>query len=510
MFAKTYGATTLGVDGLIIDVEVDSASGLPGFDIVGLADTAVKESKERVRTAIRNSGIRLRQEKVTINLAPADIKKDSSGLDLPIAVGLLAAYGVLPQESVEKCLFAAELSLEGECRGVRGVLPMAVKARDRSFEKIFVARENAEEALLVEGLQVYGLKNLGELVRFLTGQEALEPAASRQVAEGEPEFFDDFSDVQGQYQAKRALEIAAAGGHNVLMVGVPGSGKTMLARRLSSILPELTREEALEVTKIYSVAGLLRGGGLIRQRPFRSPHHTTSMVAMIGGGSVPRPGEVTLAHHGVLFLDELPEFTRGALEILRQPMEDKEIHISRAAGSCTFPADFLFAAAMNPCKCGFYPDRSRCSCSEPEVRKYLSKISQPLIDRIDISVEAQEINFEDLRRRDEEEETSAEIRGRVTDAVEIQKKRYEGTKIKFNADLKIGDLKRYCPVGEKEEELLREAFSKLGLSVRAYHRILRCARTIADLYHSDRINTDHLAEAIAYRSIDKRYWHGDR
>ena len=349
LFAKTYGATTLGIDGRIIDVEVDASFGLPGFELVGLPDTSVKESKERVRTAIRNSGFQLRQERVTVNLAPADVRKDSSGLDLPMAVGLLVAYGLVPAESVEHALFSAELSLDGNCRPVSGVLPMAITARERGLTDFYVAGKNVDEALLIDGLRVYAVENLAQLIHHLTGEETLTPAVPAQTNCAEdPIFADDFADVQGQYQAKRALEIAAAGGHNVLMVGVPGSGKTMLARRMSSILPEMTKEEAIEVTKIYSISGLLgKDAGLVTHRPFRSPHHTSSMVAMIGGGSVPRPGEVTLAHHGVLFLDELPEFSKKTLEVLREPIEDRTITVARANATLSFPSSIILIVAMN-------------------------------------------------------------------------------------------------------------------------------------------------------------------
>ena len=411
MFAKSYGAATLGVDGLIIDVEVDAGYGLPAFDIVGLPDTAVRESKERVRTAIKNSGLKLQQEKITVNLAPADIRKDSPGLDLPIAVGLLAAHGLFPMKKIEGCLFSAELSLEGECRPVQGVLPMAIAAKEQGFRAIFVAPANANEALLVQGLTVYAVATLAELVAFLKGEKELAPAEAQQLSEGGHGWTDDFADVQGQFAAKRALEIAAAGGHNVLMVGVPGSGKTMLARRMSSILPALTPEEALEVTKIYSIAGLLKhDGGLVTQRPFRAPHHTTSMTAMIGGGSIPRPGEVTLAHHGVLFLDELPEFGKSTLEVLRQPLEDREILVSRVHASLKFPSSFMLIAAMNPCPCGYHGDESgghHCECTPGEIKRYTRKISGPLLDRIDIHIRVPRVEYKELASREQAERDPA-------------------------------------------------------------------------------------------------------
>ncbi|SFA89660.1 YifB family Mg chelatase-like AAA ATPase [Selenomonas ruminantium] len=500
MFARTFGATTLGVDGLIIHVEVDSAAGLPGFDIVGLADALVKEAKERVRTAIRNSGIKLRQEKVTINLAPADVRKDSSGLDLPIAVGLLAAYGLVSAATLDKYLFAAELSLEGDCRGIRGILPMAVKAKEAGFTAMFVARDNVNEALLVEGLEVYALDNLAQLVGFLTGQERLMPATPQAAAAEEGVFSDDFADVQGQFQAKRALEIAAAGGHNVLLVGVPGAGKTMLARRMSSILPEMTPEEALEVTKIYSVAGLLKGGGLIKERPFRSPHHTTSMVAMIGGGSVPRPGEVTLAHNGVLFLDELPEFGKKSLEVLREPVEDRKITIARAHGTMTFPANLILIAAANPCPCGYAgsPDRE-CKCTPYEIKRYTQRISGPLLDRIDIHIQVPQVKYEELSSA-KRAESSAKIRQRVASARKIQLQRLKNYHIFCNAQMNHAMLQKLCPLEPQAKALLEQAFRQKHLSARSYDRIIKVARTIADLAGAENIAAPHIAEAIQLRN----------
>lgn len=500
MFARTFGATTLGVDGLIIDVEVDASAGLPSFDIVGLADALVKEAKERVRTAIRNSGIQLRQEKVTINLAPADVRKDSSGLDLPIAVGLLAAYGIVSAATLDKYLFAAELSLEGECRGIRGILPMAIKAKEEGFQAIFVARDNAGEALLVEGLDVYALDDLQQLVSFLTGQERLLPAKAETLTSTEKDFRDDFADVQGQYQAKRALEIAAAGGHNVLMVGPPGAGKTMLARRMSSILPQMSPKEALEVTKIYSIAGLLTGHGLIRERPFRSPHHTTSMTALIGGGSVPRPGEVTLAHHGVLFLDELPEFSKKALEVLREPLEDRQITISRVHASVTFPSSFVLIASANPCPCGMAgsPDQT-CQCTPYEIKRYTQKISGPLLDRIDIHIRVPQVKYEELSVR-KKVESSAQIRQRVVAAREIQLRRLEKYHLFCNAQMNHALLQKFCVLEPQAQELLAQAFKSMRLSARSYDRIVKVARTIADLVGEENIAAVHIAEAIQLRN----------
>ena len=503
MFAKSYGAATLGVDGLIIDVEVDAGYGLPAFDIVGLPDTAVRESKERVRTAIKNSGLKLQQEKITVNLAPADIRKDSPGLDLPIAVGLLAAHGLFPMKKIEGCLFSAELSLEGECRPVQGVLPMAIAAKEQGFRAIFVAPANANEALLVQGLTVYAVATLAELVAFLKGEKELAPAEAQQLSAGGQGWTDDFDDVQAQFAAKRALEIAAAGGHIVLMVGVPGSGKTMLARRMSSILPALTPEEALEVTKIYSIAGLLKhDGGLVTQRPFRAPHHTTSMTAMIGGGSIPRPGEVTLAHHGVLFLDELPEFGKSTLEVLRQPLEDREILVSRVHASLKFPSSFMLIAAMNPCPCGYHGDESgghHCECTPGEIKRYTRKISGPLLDRIDIHIRVPRVEYKELASREQAEPSSA-IRARVEAAREIQHERLKTYGIYSNAQMNHAMIQRLCPLEDAAQQLLQAAFEKMHLSARSYDRIIKVARTIADLAGGGLIGPREIGEAIKLRN----------
>ncbi len=504
LFAKSQGATTLGVDGMIIDVEVDSANGLPSFEIVGLPDASVKEAKERVRTAIKNSGLKLKAERVTVNLAPANLRKDNPGLDLPIAMGLLAAYAIIPQEALQSRLFAAELSLEGELRGVSGILPMTVKAKESGFKEIFTARQNANEALLVDGVTVYAVDNLHSLVDFLLGKTELSPArAGDEPAQESPFFADDFADVQGQFQAKRALEIAAAGGHNVLMSGSPGSGKTMLARRVNSILPDLTQQEALEVTKIYSIAGLLPpGGGLIRKRPFRSPHHTASTTALIGGGTYPRPGEVTLAQHGVLFLDELPEFNKTTLEVLRQPLEDRQVTISRVNATLTFPADFILLAAMNPCPCGFRFSEDGvhvCNCTPTEIKRYTRRISGPLLDRIDIHIRVPQVDYKDLSSR-QKAESSETIRERVAAARDLQMKRLRSFGIFANAQMNHAMLKEMCPLGSAAQSLLETAFKKMNLSARSYDRIIKVARTIADLDGAENIDAKHIGEAVQLRN----------
>jgi magnesium chelatase family protein len=502
LFAKTYGSTTFGVDGVLIHVEVDVSNGLPAFDIVGLPDTSVKEAKERVRTAIKNSGIKIRQEKVTVNLAPADIKKDSSGLDLPIAIGLLAAYGIVPQNFCKKSMFAAELSLKGELRSIHGLLPMAINCLNKGITTLFVAPGNVNEALLVDGLTVYALSTLAELTDFLAGRKDCSPIEKGDSEEQKMEdLFEDFADVQGQFMAKRALEIAAAGGHNVLMVGVPGAGKTMLARRVSSILPMMSQQEALEVTKIYSIAGLLQqNSGLITQRPFRSPHHTTSSTAMIGGGSVPKPGEVTLSHNGVLFLDELPEFGKATLEVLRQPLEDGNVTISRVHASLTFPSRMIMIASMNPCPCGYQgDDKHLCSCTPNEIKRYTKKISGPLLDRIDIHIRIPRVEYKELTAT-VQAESSAEIRNRVENARQIQRERLKTYKIFCNGQMAHSLLKKTCHLTDKAQLLLEMVFKKMNLSARSYDRIIKVARTIADLDHSADIKDCHVAEAVQLRN----------
>jgi len=488
-----------GISGYEVKVECDLSRGMPGFEVVGLPDAAVREARDRVRSAARNRGFVFPVGRITVNLAPADRRKEGTVYDLPILVGILSASGQLMTDLEDKA-FLGEISLSGQLRPVRGVLPMALAARRVGIRELYLPRANAPEATLAEGLTVYGVDQLDELVDHLAGRSLLKPETKWEPGE-EKGSGPDFSDIKGQEQAKRAAEIAAAGGHHMMMVGPPGSGKSMLAKRIPSILPDMTREEALEATELMSVAGLLSPDyPMATQRPFRSPHHTVSAPALSGGGSQLRPGEISLAHHGVLFLDEMPEFSRDTLEVLRQPLEDGKVQISRVAGTVVYPSRFMLVCAMNPCKCGWYGyDSGRCKCSTAEVRRYLSRLSGPLLDRIDLQVDVPALNFQELSSRTEGE-SSAQIKARVEQAREIQRRRYAGTDVDCNAHMGQSELRRWCRLDSRSEQIMGQAYRRLGLTARSYDRILRVARTIADLAGSEDIAPNHLAEAISYRT----------
>ncbi len=507
MLAKVLSGALLGIDAYQVEVEVDIAQGLPQFATVGLPEGAVKESKDRVKSAVKNSGYEFPTRRITINLAPADIRKEGAAFDLPMAVGLLAASGLISGERAARFLLMGELSLDGCIKPVRGVLPVAAAARHWALDGLIVPAANAEEGALVDGLPVYPAETLGEVVDFLTGNRAWQPCqvdiATLIGTAAEDEV--DFAEVRGQGHVKRALEVAAAGGHNLLMVGPPGSGKTMLARRISTILPAQTFEEALEITKVHSILGLLPAGqALVARRVFRSPHHTISDAGLIGGGTHPRPGEVSLAHNGVLFLDELPEFKKNILEMLRQPLEDGQVCISRAAQSLTYPASFMLVAAMNPCPCGYQGDSQHsCTCTPAMIQRYRTRLSGPLLDRIDLQVEVPRIPHSDLSDT-RPAEASAVVRLRVERARHIQRERFAGLRIHCNARMGPRQLQAFCRTDAAGQELLQQVTERLGLSARSYTRLLKVARTIADLAGSEAIAVDHLAEAIQYRSLDRR------
>ncbi|HEX8173048.1 MAG TPA: YifB family Mg chelatase-like AAA ATPase [Thermoanaerobaculia bacterium] len=508
MLSKVWSAATLGIDAVRIVIEVDARQAQqPGFTLVGLPDLAVRESYSRVRSALANCGLFLPSRHLTVNLSPADVRKEGSGFDLPIAIGMLHALEVLRDEDVAGRVFVGELSLDGALTPLRGTLAIsAALAHDTSVRELIVPAANANEAAAVPGMQVVGAPHLPALIRHLKGEEPIAPAES--VSAHERVHDDaDFADVRGQAQAKRALEVAAAGGHNVMMIGPPGSGKTMLARRLASILPRLGMDEAIVATKIHSVAGVLPGGsGLLARRPFRAPHHTISTAGMAGGGTPVRPGEVSLAHHGVLFLDELPEFRRETLEVMRQPMEDGHVTIARAARTVTFPSRFTLAAALNPCPCGFFNDaRRECLCSPLQISRYLGKISGPLLDRIDLQVEVAALTSEEIAST-QAGESSAEIRARVEAARQLQRERFRRSGIVCNAEMSARHLRRACELDASSRRLLLDAIDRLGLSARAHDRILKVARTIADLRAEERVASAHVAEAIQYRALDRAYF----
>lgn len=510
MFVKTYAGAIVGIDAVTVTVEVNLAESGLGLFLVGLPDNAVKESEQRIRSAFENSGMRMTAKKIVVNLAPADLRKEGAAFDLPIAVAMLAATSQVVDEKLPSTMFAGELSLDGSVKGVKGILPLVVKAREEGLKRVVLPLENAAEGAVVDGIDIIGVRSLGEVVGYLNGDISIEPTVSGEFVESVAalnRYIEDFSDVKGQAQVKRALEIAAAGGHNVIMIGAPGSGKTMLARRLPSIMPPMTLEEALEATKIHSVAGKLgTTAGLLTQRPFRAPHHLTSQVALIGGGQSPQPGEVSLAHNGILFLDELPEFGRNVLEVLRQPLEDKKITVSRARYSVEYPANFSLVASMNPCPCGYYNHPTKeCTCPPSAVHRYMSRISGPLLDRIDLHIEVTPVPLSEMISERVEESSDA-VRERVIRARLIQSERFKGLGIHTNSMMNSKMLREYCPLDERSRLLLERAMAQLNLSARAHDRIIKVARTIADLAGQEQINATHISEAITYRTLDRESW----
>lgn len=504
MFSKVLSAAVYGVQSVLVQVEADSTEGLPSFCMVGYLSTQVREAQERVRTALKNSGIYLKPKKITVNLSPADLHKSGTGFDLPIAVAIAASYGMITEENLERTIIIGELSLDGKINAVSGILPVAADARKFHCKRCIVPYQNQREARSISGLEVVGVRSLKEVMDVL--QNGIYPGQEDYVPERSSKTERDFLEVRGQETAKRAALIAAAGFHNLLMVGPPGAGKSMIAKRIPTILPEMTTEEAIEISRVYSVLGMIpEYGTLLRKRPCRSPHHTITAKALCGGGQIPKPGEISLAHHGVLFLDELPEFRREALEALRQPLESGMISINRCGYHYRFPAEFMMVGAMNPCPCGHYPDLSKCRCSCTDVKKYLGKISQPLLDRMDMTIEVSRIQYQDLKER-AVGMSSADMKKMVEQARGIQEKRLHGTGKRYNAQMDTKELEEFCYLGKEETSIMKKAFEELNLSARGYTKILKVARTIADLEQEDVIRKHHLTEALCYRNAANMYW----